>query len=48
MSRERKETYKSPEVEVLEVSQESVICASVNSGISDPWSSFTEDEDWYK
>ncbi len=49
MSRDKKETYRSPEVEVLDIRQEGVICAStsVNSNISNPWN-FTEDEDWYK
>ena len=42
MSRERKEAYKSPEVEVLEVSQESVIC-SMSSNIN-PFGDNTEQD----
>ena len=44
MSRDKKETYRSPEVEVLDIRQEGVICASVRN----PWENFTEDENWYK
>ena len=49
MSRDKKETYMSPGVEVLDVSQEGLICASESTGakVSNPWN-FTENSTWYE
>ncbi len=50
MSRDKKETYMSPEAEVLDVSQEGLICASESPGakVLNPWENFTENDTWYE